>query len=129
LSDLDGTVSVAFNPWMPGSMSTANDNFKNMGFFYENAELRRASAILGPIFEKHHEKIMLKIDCEGSERQILPDLAAAGLLDRASVLIMEYHDNIVEPLVELLKQHHFDVDVYNESAEYKTGMIKALRAI
>ncbi|MDR1173391.1 MAG: FkbM family methyltransferase [Puniceicoccales bacterium] len=123
LSDHDGEIEVAFNPDLPGQMSTIIDKFADKGYKKETATLEKASKILIPIFARHGENIMLKIDCEGGEREIIPDLAKFRLLGNVSVIIMECHDGIIQPLEDLLKRHGFNVRAYGENREAKTGML------
>ncbi|GHV16875.1 hypothetical protein AGMMS49938_17260 [Fibrobacterales bacterium] len=126
LSDENKTIEVFFNSNLPGQMSSVNDRFsidKNLP--KQSAILKKASEIIIPIFAKHKEKIMLKIDCEGGEREILPDLQSSGLLKQVSVIIMEYHDNYYKPLVELLKESGFQTKIYNQNYMEKVGMIYA----
>jgi FkbM family methyltransferase len=123
LSDHDGEIEVAFNPDLPGQMSTIIDRFADKGYGKETATLKRASKILTPIFARHGKNIMLKIDCEGGEREIIPDLAKFELLGHVSVIIMEWHNGIVQPLEDLVKKHGFNVRIYNENKEAKTGML------
>jgi FkbM family methyltransferase len=77
----------------------------------EKLEVRDASAIFRPIIENNKEgrKILLKIDCEGAEFKILPHLAESGCLAEIDTLIMEFHGNEPEPLVDILRKNGFFV--------------------
>lgn len=127
LSDRDDTVSISFNKDLPGSMSTVSDRFESGEHEKITATLKQTDKILRPIFDNNPElKIMLKIDCEGGEREILPNLFEHGLFDYISVIVMEYHDNYYEPLVEILKSAGFNVKV-SPDISCGTGMIRATK--
>lgn len=125
LSDRDDKIEISFNPKLPGSMSTITDRFSANCDVKETAELKDASKILKPILDAHNEKIMLKIDCEGGEREILPNLSESGLLSRASIIIMEWHDGIVSPLIDILKDNGFNVVIKDDNPQVGTGILFA----
>jgi FkbM family methyltransferase len=71
-------------------------------------EIRDASEVFNPILEKHKSEIIIcKIDCEGSEFIILPNLAKSKLLIQIDFLIIEYHDVGPEKLERILNQENF----------------------
>jgi FkbM family methyltransferase len=55
------------------------------------------------------EKIVLKIDCEGSEYEILDRLNDTGLLDRFDVIMIEWHIKGPAPLLKILHDNNFDI--------------------
>jgi FkbM family methyltransferase len=125
LSDSDKALDISYNPNLPGAMSSIAG--KNSGDLTERINLRNASDVLAPIFKKRDKKkIMLKIDCEGGEREILPDLASSGLLQQADVIIMEYHDGYYLPLVKIMEDSGFSVEI-TEQHDNGTGMIVATK--
>jgi len=69
--------------------------------------------IFNDIFAKHNEEIFLKMDCEGSEWEILEKLNSENMLNKISVIAMECHytdKNIIEKfsfLKNLLKKNNF----------------------
>lgn len=129
LSDKDDVLTISYNPTLPGAMSSMpNKSATSDNTHEEKIEIKRASDILGPLFKQHNDrKIMMKIDVEGAEREILPDLAKSGLLKSVDLIIMEYHDNYYEPLIELLQKNGFDVRITSQKEKYGTGMITARR--
>lgn len=103
LSQEEKTLQIAYNPEFLGYMSTFTDRFEEMDQCKkESVILKKASEVLTPLFNKHNEPIFLKIDCEGAEWEIIPELNESGLLDRVSVLIMETHFKPALPLIEIL---------------------------
>lgn len=121
------TVEISYNPDFPGSMSTVTDRFLDRPEFHcERVQIENASEILAPILDRHEEAVFLKMDCEGGEREILPDLAESRLLDRIDVLVMEWHEKVSRPWVDLLRDHRFHLFcTTNEYAE--TGIIRAVK--
>ena len=81
---------------------------------------------MAPLFEKCKEKIFLKIDCEGAEKQILPELENSGLIKRVDVIIMEWHFEEPSWIVDLLIRNGFVVFRLNTIAN-ELGMIRAYR--
>lgn len=125
LGDTDKEMDINYNPDRPGAMSSVKNRFPECGKT-EKIKIKRASSVLAPLFKKHKQKIFLKIDCEGAEKEILPDLDNAGLLNKADVIVMEWHFENPKWIIDLLKKNGFVVfcvsDVPNE-----IGMIRAYR--
>lgn len=61
----------------------------------DRLEIKDASALLEPIIRTHlgKQKILLKLDCEGSEYDIVESLDKSGLLAKIDVLIGEWHSS------------------------------------
>ena len=128
LSDHDETLSLPYNQNFPGAQSSikAKQLKKAAGEVCEKIKLRRASDVLHPILAREKtRKIMMKIDCEGAEREIIPNLAQAGLLGHINNIIMEWHDGYYRPLVKILKQNGFSVKATTNNHDSSIGMIKA----
>ncbi|HHX65642.1 MAG TPA: FkbM family methyltransferase [Chloroflexi bacterium] len=72
----------------------------------------------------------LKIDCEGSEYNILMQ-AAPGTLDRVRHLCIEYHEGVTscsgDDLVRFLQAQGFDVKQYPSPVHRHLGLISASR--
>ena len=130
LSDIDVARNLPYDPKLSGCQSSISEKQNRLfGYSDQSAkiELRRASDVLAPIFADAGDsgrKVMIKIDCEGAEREIIPDLSAAGLLRRTGAIVMEYHDNYCDPLVEILERDGFSVGV-TAVPRMDIGMIRA----
>lgn len=132
LSDQDGEVTADYVPELRGSMSTAG-----LGQWREASDvrsvpvtlrLRRASEELRAWIGQSSDPIFAKVDCEGAEYQILPELAAAGLLTRLKVLIIEWHGDRHEELVKLLTEAGYSVRITPLSTDRKVlGLLLAHR--
>lgn len=84
-----------------GLVTAAND-------FLETIEVRRASEVLRPIIERHiEENLVLKMDCEGDEYGIMEDLFQEGLLGKFKFIMLEWHYNGNEVLLEYLNKSGF----------------------
>jgi FkbM family methyltransferase len=93
----------------------------------EDIFLKSASEVFVPIFAQYPEvDFMAKIDCEGSEYDILESLDRANLLSRFKIIIMEWHEKGPDKLVEYLTKAGFAI--FSRRPKSKTiGMIYGLR--
>ena len=123
LGSSDKFLEIAYNPNLPGNMSTVFNKF-NGGGTKEKVEIKNAYNILKDIIENHTEKIFIKLDTEGSEFEILPLLDSKGLLKRISVLILEYHRESPQLLVNILNKNGF---VSFREEHQNSGLIKAVK--
>jgi FkbM family methyltransferase len=74
-----------------GARSTRNDD---AGEIEVQLQMRAAGAVLEPIIAKAEalgRVVLAKIDCEGAEYAVFESLEAAGLLERISIFVMEWH--------------------------------------
>lgn len=125
LGDKEETIDVNYNHDRPGAMSSVKNVFSECDDI-EQIQIKNTSEVLGPLFAKHKEKIFLKIDCEGAEKQILPDLEKSGLIKKVDVIVMEWHFEEPTMLVDLLLRNNFIVFRLN-SVPHELGMIRAYR--
>jgi len=67
------------------------------------------------------EKILVKMDCEGGEYEIIPNLKESGILDKVSIFMLEWHN---DEFLKLL--HHFDnFNCFYYKNSPTTGMLYA----
>ncbi len=125
LGDKEETIDVNYNHDRPGAMSSVKNVFSECDDI-EQIQIKNTSEVLEPLFAKHKEKIFLKIDCEGAEKQILPDLEKSGLIKKVDVIVMEWHFEEPTMLVDLLLRNNFIVFRLN-SMPHELGMIRAYR--
>lgn len=125
LSDKYEKITMHYNPDLPGSMSSTNDKFKDGKL--ETIIVKSASEVLKPLFDKHkNEGIFLKIDCEGAEREIIPDLNNSGLLKKVDTIIMEWHDGPPDELIKILTGNNFNIHC-THMINNQQGMIVAFK--
>jgi hypothetical protein len=95
----------------------------------EKIQIEIADIILAPLLKEHEQgRVFLKIDCEGAEYEILPNLVQAGLLKTVDVVIVEWHSGDFQPLVSLLEQEGFFCFIeWHQRDRWKIGIIKAVK--
>ncbi len=91
----------------------------------EKISIHSAAQELKSILDTDKNNIMLKIDCEGSEREIISDLYKNKLLSSVHAISMEYHDGIYKPLIEMIEKSGFFVSYKENKINNTTGMIYA----
>lgn len=92
----------------------------------EPMTLRRASSVLQELQLDPEMEAVLKIDCEGAEYEIIRDLSDAGILRKMSALMIEWHINGDDPLINILLQNGFRVLRGGRTSHGLTGMIYAM---
>ncbi len=126
LGDADKTLRIPYHADCPQGMRTVHPKPGTADTATEEVKVVRASTMLESLLARHDEKVLLKIDCEGAEAEILPDLAAAGLLERISVVILEWHFGSGETHLAMLRDHGFVCFPQDRRAK-QVGMIYAVR--
>jgi FkbM family methyltransferase len=133
LSDEDRTLSVGYSPWNKASTrAIANETaeaspLRNLpDFQMKTAVLRKASTFLGNLISRsENEQIVLKVDCEGSETCIIKDLSESGLIEKISIILMEWHGNNQADLEKLLLHSEFQTIAFRLQGKADLGMIYA----
>lgn len=125
LGDSEKTLDIHYNPQLPGSMSSVSDKFSDCTDV-EKIKIKKASEVIGEIIAKHKENIFLKIDCEGAEKEIVPELDKTGLLKKIKIIIMEWHYENPQYLVDILRKNGFTTFCNHAAINYQ-GMIRAVR--
>lgn len=73
-----------------------------------SVEIRDASKVLKSIIKKNDDKYLVcKLDCEGAEYEIIPNLFSSGLMQHIGFFIIEYHDDSPQKLIDLLFKNKF----------------------
>ena len=94
----------------------------------ETVIIKDAAKEISKILEENKNKyIIIKCDCEGAEFEIFERLDEQGLVGRIDVVIMEYHFEPPDRLVEILTRRDFAVQKKMASRRAKTGYIYAVR--
>ena len=132
LSDVNQQLVVKFSYDEIMSISSEGtfDECINTNAKTEIIEIRRASEVLRPIFERHKENtIFLKMDCEGAEFKIVKDLEESGLLGAVDVLVMEWHKQDPDDILRRLTRAGFFCFLHKLNVEWNVGIIKAVRTL
>ncbi|MDR1818549.1 MAG: FkbM family methyltransferase [Puniceicoccales bacterium] len=109
LGDVDTKISIPFNPNMNTCSSTTGLGSvgKMKGTWLEEVTVRESGAVLAPIIEGANGRgVFCKIDCEGAEFQILPNLQKNNILGKIDAIAMEVH-GAPEEIVRILQDEGF----------------------
>ncbi len=68
----------------------------------------------------------MKIDCEGAEYEIIPDLIKHDVLKKIGVVVMETHYGEEDRMVGAFRKEGFIV-YSNQEAPFRTGTLFAVR--
>lgn len=110
LSRNDGEIEVRFCEDFPGGMSILPGLSTYGGKQAVTVKIRKASSELKEKLEQHaQDMIVIKMDCEGSEYEILQDLDEHNLVRKVDVFIMESHLGREDELIACLKSNGFCV--------------------
>lgn len=107
------TIAVDYDYSVKGSVGIAgiDELFKSGdsgSMATENLIIKPFSEVFASIVAEHPDTdIVAKIDCEGSEYEILDSLAANGQLQRIKIIMMEWHKKGPDPLVKHLQDAGF----------------------
>ena len=122
LSNREQTLCLAYNQSFSGGMSIYGQQMVDG----EPMQLREASEVLAPILSKRdHQKVLAKIDVEGSGYDILPNLAASQLLKEIDFIIMETHFAREREALDILQKNGFSY--FLNSGPAGLGVVRAMR--
>ena len=122
LSNREQTLCLAYNQSFSGGMSIYGQQTVDG----EPMQLREASEVLAPILSKRdHQKVLAKIDVEGSEYDILSNLAASQLLNEIDFIIMETHFAREREALDILQKNGFSY--FLNSGPAGLGVVRAMR--
>jgi FkbM family methyltransferase len=111
LSDACKQVGVHYSREWKGSVgiSTRSDSVERApDLICEAISLKKSSEIFKNIILDHKGlPLVVKMDCEGSEYDILPELASAGIIQNVSAFLIEWHDGGSKVLEDILIENGF----------------------
>jgi FkbM family methyltransferase len=94
LFSTDGVQDIFTEDQNPGMSSLVIDRreLAQHAVDVQQVEVRRASTVLESLKSAHPDRqIVLKLDCEGSEYEILKDLIGTGAIRHVHLAVMEWH--------------------------------------
>lgn len=121
LSDHNAELEIMYNPSMTCGLSTnieisptAKEQYKIFGLYKEDSE-RMMKVLLIDVAEElkkiiqynKQANLLVKIDCEGSEYEILQRLHEEDLLKYISIIMMEWHYRGETMIREILEENYF----------------------
>ncbi len=129
LSGVSETLSVVYSEEFKGQVGIKGTDLIKSKIADEKTEklqLRKSSEELEKIIpgKKKNQAVVVKMDCEGAEFNILPNLKEAGLLEKIDLIMMEWHGQ-PDSIIEILKSESFSVIRNNHSENI--GMIYAAK--
>lgn len=130
LSDTDKQMEVTYNFDDKGRMGVLGAGRIGISenITKESITLKRASTAVADLCNRHPDlPVILKIDCEGSEYEIINDLSKSGFPALIRVIAIEWHEKGPEPLKEALIMAGFVV-VVETPMNQQVGMMYAFRA-
>ncbi len=122
LFDLKGSVGIE---GIQERTLVDNDNLISK----ENIIVKKASTIFSQLIQKDSDEKLdhvLKLDCEGSEYEILTELDSANLLQKFSIIMLEWHNKGPQDIQKILLTNGFSLfsfDFLNKDI----GMIYAFK--
>jgi FkbM family methyltransferase len=127
-SDETFTINYSRDHAMSASVAGIYDRYYDSVDSKERIHISDAAAVVGDICRRFPDRqLILKMDCEGAEFQILPRLAECGLLAGVEALVVEFHDQKPDVLVDLLHDAGFQSFVEWARRDINIGMIRSIR--
>jgi len=129
LGKTEETLELPYMVEATGGMSTTHDVCKNQkDTKKETVVIKDAAREFASVLEENKDKyIIVKCDCEGAEFEIFERLKEENLISRLDVVIMEYHFEKPDRLIDILTENAFAVQTKVGSRKSKTGYIYAVR--
>jgi len=129
LGKADITLELPYMANATGGMSTTHDVCKGeKNIKKETVVVKDAAKEITPILEENKDKhIIVKCDCEGAEFEIFERLNEENIIGRIDVVMMEYHFEKPDRLINILAENGFVSQVRPGSSKSKTGYIYAVK--
>ena len=123
------TLELPYIIHASGGMSTTHNTCTGeKNATKEIVTIKDAAKVIDPIIEKNKNSyIIVKCDCEGAEFDIFDRLNEDDIFRKIDVIMMEYHFESPDRLVNILADNGFAIQVKSGSKKTKTGYIYAVR--
>ena len=123
------TLELPYIMHASGGMSTTHNICKGeKNATKEIVTIKDAVKEINPIIEENKNScVIVKCDCEGAEFDIFDRLNENDIFKKIDVIMMEYHFESPERLVNILADNGFAIQVKSGSKKSKTGYIYAVR--
>ena len=86
-----------------------------------------AKGIASILEENKNKHVIVKCDCEGAEFEIFERLNEENIISRIDVVMMEYHFEKPDRLINILTENDFAAQTKSGSRKSRTGYIYAVR--
>ncbi len=129
LGKTEMTLELPYIANATGGMSTTYEVCKEVkNIKKEMVAIKDAAEILTSILEENKDKhIIVKCDCEGAEFEIFKRLNEKDIISRIDVVMMEYHFEKPDGLVNIFTENGFAAQTKIGSRKSRTGYIYAVR--
>jgi FkbM family methyltransferase len=129
LGKADITLELPYMANATGGMSTTHDVCKGeKNIRKETVVIKDAAKEITSVLEENKNRyIVVKCDCEGAEFEIFERLNEEKVVGRIDVVMMEYHFEKPDRLVNILTKNGFAVQARPGSSKSKTGYIYAVK--
>ncbi|MFC1677247.1 FkbM family methyltransferase [Planctomycetota bacterium] len=125
----DKTLELPYIINATGGMSTTHDVCKDQkNTKTETVVVKDAAKEFVRILDENKNRhIIVKCDCEGAEFEIFERLVEKDLVNKIDAIMMEYHFEKPDRLIEILTKNSFAVQSKHGSSKSKTGYLYAVR--
>jgi FkbM family methyltransferase len=129
LGKTEVTLELPYMATATGGMSTTHNVCKGeRNIKKETVTIKDAAKELTHILEENKNKhIIVKCDCEGAEFEIFERLSEEKIVDKIDIVLMEFHFDKPDRLINILTKNSFAVQVKPGSSKSRTGYIYAVR--
>lgn len=124
----DATLKIPYSEILSDCISTTHNISVKENIKIESVIVKDVAKIFAPIFEKAKDKIVIiKCDCEGAEFDIFQRLNEKNLIPQVDVVIMEYHFEKPDVLIDIFTANNFAVHIKSSKKEPVVGYLYAVR--
>lgn len=129
LGKTDQRLELPYMATATGGMSTTHNVCKGeKDTKKETVIIKDAAQEIASILEDNKNKyIIIKCDCEGAEFEIFERFSEGKIIDKIDIVLMEYHFEKPDRLVDILTENGFAAQVKPGSSKSRTGYIYAVR--
>ena len=128
LGKAEATLELPYLADASGGMSTTHNICKDKNTRKETVIIRDAAEEIIPILEENKDKhVIVKCDCEGAEFEVFERLNEKNLVSSMDVVMMEYHFEKPDRLVNIFAENGFASQVRPGSSKSQTGYIYAVK--
>ncbi len=129
LGKSEKTLELPYVATATGGMSTTHNVCKDEKYAKkETVIIKDAAKEFVPILEDNKDKhIIVKCDCEGAEFEIFERFNEEKIVDKIDIVLMEFHFDKPDRLINILTENSFVVQVKQGSSKSRTGYIYAVR--
>jgi FkbM family methyltransferase len=104
----DKTMEIPYSINLSDCMSTTQNIKVRHNVRMEQISVKDAALVLAPVFEQNkNNRVILKCDCEGAEFEIIDRLNEENLIENIDVILMEYHFEQPDRIVNILTEKGF----------------------